>query len=221
MNKKEQYQSKYSDFDTLKLTARDRSFFLPQFEYLVKSDKLNTKGKSAIDLGCGFATKTYLISDFFTHITGLDFIHNIVEVNKLLNLKPHLNFVCEDVEVDQKTSEKYDIALAFGLSTINQKNIDDYIKQVSIIQNKYLKQEGVIVIWSFTDFSGKANSGWYNHTNKELSELKKRLETTISNTATIIYPYREMGWFLGFNIKTLKRIFRFFQKKQYYFLIIQ
>lgn len=215
----EEYGNKYSSFKYLNCYGPEIEFFGYQFELLQKYiDGYDFNRLTCLDLGCGFGIKTYYLSQKFKQVVGADFIENIVNVNKLLNDNRNLEFIVYDFNSDSKLEEKFDCVTALGFSMLNIKDVSKYISNIEKIF-ELTNENGVLIIWSFSDFSGKAPSGWYNHSKNELNEIVSLLKKNYKHV-DLIYPYNKVALKDFFSIKGLKRIIRFFLRKKYYFLII-
>ena len=213
------YKKKYSSFENLDCYKSEVDFFGYQFDCLIKHFKdTEFKRKSCLDVGCGFGLKTYFLSKSFKDVLGVDFIENIINVNNLLNDRSNLEFQTFDLNSDEFLTKKFDCVTAFGLSLLNVKDSQIYLQQI----NKLLDltfDNGSLIIWSFTDFGGKAQSGWYNHEKSEISQIVSELKGRYSQ-ARIFYPHDKVFLNSIFTLSGLKNFVRFFQKRKYYFLII-
>lgn len=216
------YEKKYSHFAALPYYQQEFSFYGRQFEDLLKliADQ-QCKSKSLVDLGCGFGMKTHIMKQYFGKTVGIDFVENIVAVNNLLSDDPNLTFKVSDLNNSQKSDEKFDYIIANGLSLFNEKNTDLCSIRLQQLIDHYGKETSTFIIWSFTNHSRTAPSGWYNHSREELNTWMGQLEQEQKVKAQIFYPYKK----LRLRDKTVKEVllslYRYFRKRQYYFIIIQ
>ena len=216
------YEKKYSHFAALPYYQQEFSFYGRQFEDLLKliADQ-QCKSKSLVDLGCGFGMKTHIMKQYFGKTVGIDFVENIVAVNNLLSDDPNLTFKVSDLNNSQKSDEKFDYIIANGLSLFNEKNTDLCSIRLQQLIDQYGKETSTFIIWSFTNHSRTAPSGWYNHSREELDTWMGQLEQEQKVKAQIFYPYKK----LRLRDKTVKEVllslYRYFRKRQYYFIIIQ
>ena len=164
------YEKKYSHFAALPYYQQEFSFYGRQFEDLLKliADQ-QCKSKSLVDLGCGFGMKTHIMKQYFGKTVGIDFVENIVAVNNLLSDDPNLTFKVSDLNNSQKSDEKFDYIIANGLSLFNEKNTDLCSIRLQQLIDHYGKETSTFIIWSFTNHSRTAPSGWYNHSREELN----------------------------------------------------
>ena len=197
------YEKKYSHFAALPYYQQEFSFYGRQFEDLLKliADQ-QCKSKSLVDLGCGFGMKTHIMKQYFGKTVGIDFVENIVAVNNLLSDDPNLTFKVSDLNNSQKSDEKFDYIIANGLSLFNEKNTDLCSIRLQQLIDHYGKETSTFIIWSFTNHSRTAPSGWYNHSREELNTWMGQLEQEQKVKAHIFYPYKK----LRLRDKTVKEV---------------
>lgn len=216
------YEKKYSHFAALPYYQQEFSFYGRQFEDLLNliADQ-QCKSKSLVDLGCGFGMKTHIMKQYFGKTVGIDFVENIIAVNNLLSDDPNLTFKVSDLNNSQKSDEKFDYIIANGLSLFNEKSTDLCSVRLQQLIDQYGKETSTFIIWSFTNHSRTAPSGWYNHSREELNTWIGQLEQEQKVKTQIFYPYKK----LRLRDKTVKEVllslYRYFRKRQYYFIIIQ
>ncbi|MBK8698073.1 MAG: class I SAM-dependent methyltransferase [Saprospiraceae bacterium] len=215
------YNDKYSSFATLPYYRNEYDFFGHQLEKLFRyHSHINPASKKVIDLGCGFGMKTHILKQHCASVKGVDFIENIVKVNNLLSGDPNLSFEVMNLLQPLPGSETFDMAFAFGLSLFNTSNIEEYINQTIRLKARFVKPNGQLVLWSFTDFSGLSPSGWYNHTKPGLSKIKAALLEEHRLQTELFFPYRKMDKNDVTPGKLLKSLAKYIRPKQYYFTII-
>lgn len=216
------YEDKYSSFASLPYYNAEKRFYGLQFKlFLEHLDDKNVAKKSLIDLGCGFGMKSHIMKSYFDRVLGVDFAHNIIEVNTLLSSDPGLTFATVDLNKAESTDKKFDYIVANGLSLFNDADIKKCSDHLMRMINLYGRKKGTFVIWSFSDFSGKAPSGWHNHTKRELSAWLSYLTAEHQMKCSIFYPYKKIGFSSGSLKEILIAIYRYFRKRQYYFISIQ
>ena len=155
-----------------------------------KGFKFENSEANLIDLGCGFGMKTHALARKFRQVTGLDISNNAIRVAELLNDTDNLHFVASDAK-DFEVTEPFSRITAFGYSGFNLPGVEDIVKHIEEIQAKFLDQKGMLVLYSRSDFSGKAPSGWYYHTRNELNLLVTSLRKTYPKSRVeLIFPHR-------------------------------
>lgn len=222
MDIKAVYENKYSHFAALPYYHQELSFYGNQFAEMLRitADK-ETSRKSLVDLGCGFGMKTHIMKQYFQRTVGVDFVENIIAVNNLLSDDPNLIFQIADLNHQQENQEKFDYIVANGLSLFNEKDpkicADHFLKLIK----QYGKEKSTFIIWSFTDHSSTSPSGWYNHSRKELDDFTIQIQQGNSLRSQLFYPYKNLS-LRGKSMKeVLLSLYRYFRKRQYYFIIIQ
>jgi SAM-dependent methyltransferase len=216
------YEKKYSHFAALPYYQQEFSFYGRQFEVLLKiiADQ-HCQSKSLVDLGCGFGMKTHIMKQYFDKAVGIDFVENIIAVNNLLSDDPKLTFKVSDLNNAQEIEEKFDYIIANGLSLFNEKNTDLCSSRLEQLIDQYGTETSTFIIWSFTDHSRTAPSGWYNHSKEELNTWMVHLEHKYNVKTHVFYPYKNLNLKDKPVKEMLLSLYRYFRKRQYYFIIIQ
>jgi len=218
---KQMYDKRYSSFQFLPSFNNEYKKIVKTFSNILNKYKISPASlHSYLDLGCGMGVKTYCLSSFFDVSKGVDISERAIQIASLLNDKPDLTFEVSDVNTSSSV-EKFDIITALGLSVLNVSNLDQYYKEVLLIQEKYLKNQGYLIIYSFTDYSGKALTGWYNHTRNELHALLKQMNND-TITCKLYFPHRNIHSYFGHGVDLfLAEIYRKLKSKRrdYYFII--
>ncbi|MBK8626548.1 MAG: class I SAM-dependent methyltransferase [Saprospiraceae bacterium] len=219
MKPRVKYEEKYASFRHINCYKNEIEFFGYQFDRLLQYIDFNKLQLSTcLDIGCGFGLKTYYLTNKFRKVVGADFVENIIRVNELLNDCKDLKFITYDFYSTVQFIEKFDCVTAFGFSILNVKDQSEYINKVEkLLANT--NEKGMLIIWSFSDFSGNEPTGWYNHTKDEINQLISKLDSKYSQVR-IFYPYNKVVCKSIFTTLGLKNFLRFFQSKKYYFLII-
>lgn len=216
------YEEKYSSFASLPYYKMEEDFYGKQFESFINSIGVDDiTSKNLIDLGCGFGMKSHIMKNYFAQVKGVDFASNIVEVNNLLTNDPQLTFEVVDLGNTNLSTEKFDFIIANGLSLFNSADSSLCTTHLQRLIKEFGKSKGVFVIWSFTDFSSTAPSGWYNHSMKELNQWILTLSADFGFDCQIYFPYKKIDFHAKSVSKTLLSIYRFFRKRQYYFISIK
>ncbi|MBK7010603.1 MAG: class I SAM-dependent methyltransferase [Saprospiraceae bacterium] len=203
-------------------TSRNSIFYGRQFEDLLKiiADQ-QCKSKSLVDLGCGFGMKTHIMKQYFGRTVGIDFVENIIAVNNLLSDDPKLTFKVSDLNNSKESEEKFDYIIANGLSLFNEKNTDLCSNRLEQLVDQYGTETSTFIIWSFTNHSSTAPSGWYNHSKEELNTWLGQIEQKHNVKTQVFYPYKKLRLKNKSVKEMLLSLYRYFRKRQYYFIIIQ
>ena len=217
MGVREFYENKYCSFKSVTSYTAEKRFFGFQLECLEqKYGSLDFQKSSILDLGCGFGMKTYLLAEKAKHVVGVDFIPQVLEINKLLNDKSNLQFFFQDLTGKKDIEGKFDIVTAFGLSILNTPSKEKFLAFIDQITKGYLKERGKIVIWSSTDYSATDKNGWYNHSMEELNGIVGEIRNVMNCQVDIFRPYKHFT----FKNFSLEYAYRSLRSKQYYFIII-
>lgn len=216
------YEEKYSNFASLPYYSSEAEFYGQQFEsFLNFTGEKDLNQKTLIDLGCGFGMKSHIMKKYFSRVKGVDFASNIIAVNNLLSNDPLLTFEVIDLSIPTISTEKFDFIVANGLSLFNSADLMACKSDLHRLIKSFGKSHGVFVIWSFTDFSSTAPSGWYNHSMKELNQWMLKLSADFGFTCQIHFPYKRFDFRSKSITKLLLSIYRYFRKRQYYFISIK
>lgn len=135
------YEDKYSSFAYLPYYQEEKQFYGYQFElFLAHLDDKNISKKSLIDLGCGFGMKSHIMKSYFDRVVGVDFAHNIIEVNTLLSSDRGLTFATVDLNKAESSDEKFDYIVANGLSLFNDADVKKCSDQLLRLIHLYGKK---------------------------------------------------------------------------------
>jgi hypothetical protein len=85
-------------------------------------------------------------------------------------------------------------------STKLQKKVCQLQQHITIVFNQFSKENTFLILSSFTDFSGNAQSGWVKHSKTELSDLKSNLETA-GYKSLIVFPHRILANYVNFGFR--------------------
>ena len=218
---KQIYAESYASFNGLSGFALEKKFLRHRFQLLTKLFNLSIPTPSSyMDLGSGLGVKTRIMADFFTESVGVDFVERCIKVCKLLNDKPGLSFILADAT--QVTGHKYDFVSAFGLSVFNVHDSKACAEAIIKAGQDHCKPGGYLMVYSFTDFSGKAPTGWVNHTRKDLAHVLELLGQA-GLRPQIVFPHRHFANYFGNGIRHLagELIKLLSRKRRDYYIVIR
>ncbi len=215
------YDKRYSAFSFLPGFANEKKRLTKIFKNIFNKYNIHPSSlNSYLDLGCGFGLKTYILSGFFKQSKGIDFSSKAIQVALLLNDKENLQFETGDIH-QAVSGNKADIVTALGLSVLNISDTKKYAEEILSINKNHVCPDGVLIVHSFTDFSGTAPSGWYNHTRKDLKNI---LNSLYANhlSVQIYFQHRSFRNYFGFGTENM--LMEFYKlirvrKKDYYLII--
>lgn len=219
---KQEYDKRYSTFTFVPGYAYELSFINRAWKVLNAQGVFRQAPRRAVDLGSGFGFKTYAMSKKIDQVTGIDISSNAILISNTLNDNPKLDFICTELEAYDPGS-KFDLVTAFGLSNFNVSDIAKLTHGIRETLAKLLDEKGTFILYSSTDFSGKAPSGWYYHTRKELKELLKTLSSEHpACQVQLIFPHRNLSNYTKMGARNfLAEVFKlFFQRKKEYLLTL-
>jgi SAM-dependent methyltransferase len=102
------------------------------------------KVSSLLEIGCGFGLGSWILSDKFTKITGLDISKNAIETaNKLF---PEIDYVQCDIEnyFKENPNKKFDVILSCDGPQVDTKEILKYCKYFVRIGYRPTKISGAL-----------------------------------------------------------------------------
>lgn len=215
------YDKRYSAFNSLHGFVNEKKRITKIFSNIFKKHNIHPSLlHSYLDLGCGFGIKTYILSGFFRQSKGIDFSDKAIQIASLLNDKENLQFETGDIH-QPASGSKADIVTALGLSVLNISDTKKYAEEVLSVCKNYVQPGGILIIHSFTDFSGKAPSGWYNHTVLQLHEIINQL-TGNGLSIKKYFPHRDFNNYFGHGTENM--LVEFYKlirmRKRDYYLII-
>ena len=182
------YDHKYASFEGLPGYSSEKSK-IDSWMSLLSSKKQvvlpDLKFQNCIDLGCGFGLKTFALGAYFRFTLGIDFSSKAIEIASLLNPVPDkIGFTCSEAG---SVNTKFNFISAIGFSDFNVKDISLQNDRISRICKQMLLPGGLLMVVSFTDFSGTSPTGWYLHTRKEMKNLTALLKQN-GLMAKIFFP---------------------------------
>ncbi|MCE3294348.1 MAG: Methyltransferase domain [Crocinitomicaceae bacterium] len=217
---RQEYEKRYSTFT-----------FVPGYQYeLAQVNRfwriLNAAGvfrvnpKDALDLGSGFGFKTYALSKKIERVTGIDISSNAILISNTLNDNPNLEFICTELEA-YNPQKQFDLVTAFGLSNFNVSDVRKLADEIHATVQQLVKSNGVFVLYSTTDFSGKAPSGWYYHSKSELKQVISLLKAKDpSYGIKLIFPHRSLVNYRKQGVRNfLFELFKLFSQRKKEYLI--
>ena len=215
------YAETYASFLALPGFASERKFLRHRFELISKlAVKPLDASSSDLDLGCGLGIKTRILAEYLQDSHGVDFVDRCVQIASLLNDRPGLVF--ETMDATEKPENQFDVVTAFGLSVFNVSDPQQAAKAMVKSAQDFLTPKGWLLVYSFSDFSGKAPSGWYNHTRKELKTIVGILIRS-GLKAQLVFPHRHFSNYTGNGLRhlaaeALKLVSR---KRRDYYIVIE
>ena len=214
---KEQYESKYVDS-----SFREREFELYQKYFKLLLQQLDMKFvefNSLIDLGCGDGVKTQAMAQPFKTTLGIDLSSSGIDQAQRLNRNNSISFKCMnmfDIE-----NEKFTCVSALGFSYFNTKNVPELANRIEEVYTQLSTENTWMLLSSFTDFSGKAQTGWVKHTQEEINLICTKLTQKGFQVKTV-FPHRIWSNYFRFGLKNLILELgkRFLVKNKTFFIII-
>ena len=215
------YAETYASFLALPGFASERKFLRHRFELISKlAGKPLDASVTYLDLGCGLGIKTRILAEYFENSHGVDFVDRCIQIASMLNDRPGLVF--ETMDATDTPENQYGVVTAFGLSVFNVSEPQQAAKAMVKSAQDFLTSNGWLMVYSFSDFSGKAPSGWYNHTPAELKTTVGYLVQS-GLKARLIFPHRHLSNYTGNGLRhlvaeVLKLVSR---KRRDYYIVIE
>lgn len=222
-NVRDAYIKRYSGFEALPSFKTETQYLRKIAANIAKNYAIDyNQFNTYLDLGCGLGIKTAIFSNFFTTSMGIDFVDNAIQIATLLNDNEKLTFKTIDV-TEQNTIGKWNFITAFGLSLFNTHDVTACINEIKNTINTYATDKAILVIGSFTDFSGKAPTQWVNHSRNDLTVILRELNAVQNYSATIYFPHKDPANYFGsgalnFLTEWYKLIFT---KRRYYYIVVK
>lgn len=217
---KEIYDTRYSLGHLHKVNKREIELYKKYIDLL---DLNLQKNFTHLDIGSGLGHKTIAAGCNSKETLGIDISDKAVEIAKKLYQKhKNINFTTLNILASE---QKFNLITSFGLSLLNEKNVNTFLKQAkSIVRNNLSKTKGdVMIIGSFTDFSGENETSWYYHTKEELDLIIEGLKEIEGVKVKIVFPYRVKENYFNYGIYNfLAEVYkRFKNKRKNYFIVIE
>jgi 2-polyprenyl-3-methyl-5-hydroxy-6-metoxy-1,4-benzoquinol methylase len=195
------YAESYASFKALPGFEQERKSLSHRFKFVLHCAQIQISSSGTyMDLGSGLGIKTRIIAENFGQSLGLDFVERCVAIANLLNDWPTLRFVQADAT--KPSGHRYDFVTAFGLSVFNVHDVQACATAIAAAARDHCKPGGTFLLYSFTDFSGQAPSGWVNHRKQDLETLVKALQSA-GLQAQIVFPQRRLGNYFGNGLRHL------------------
>lgn len=212
-----QHYSEHYIADTY--NRREFMLYKKYYHLLVKKNAfLHTNDAQLIDLGCGNGIKTSAFGQFFKKTTAIDLSESAILKAREMNSNPAITFLCGnlfDVEV-----EKASVITAFGFSYLNEDEPKLLAERINELYTLFALDRASMIMSSFTDFSGKAPSGWVMHSKKQLNQLKDILHKE-GYRVNFYFPQYDLANYINFGFEnTLKELVKFLKSRRRTFFII-
>ena len=204
INKKEYYNQFYTDRDW------KNSLFITKGKiraYLKIATSVSPKKiHRVIDAGCGTGLYSYVLKSLKYEVSGFDFSHIAIQ-------KAKENFNTIDFRLLDGKNLNYesniDCFLALGFSEFNT---SDFKQSTALIEHwrSFLTSNGLILITSKTNLSGRSPTGWIYHSHKEILNFYSGQ----SMKKQIVYLYPPLWTIISFlpKSKIITRIVSNFSK---------
>jgi cyclopropane fatty-acyl-phospholipid synthase-like methyltransferase len=210
------YESTFRKKNTreILLYSKYAEMLLPSINFL--------ENRSILDLGCGVGHKTVGFCNKAKRALAIDLSENaIIACNEIYNGS---NIIFKSMNAKEIVGE-FDVISAFGFSLFNVKDTNEFVDNVLFFISKNLKKNDgdLMLIGSFTDFSGKGENSWYLHTKQDLAEIKFKIENSIQSKVTFIFPHKLVSNYFGYGlinfIAELKKLI--IKRKKTFFIRIE
>ena len=167
------YDSEYSMFAGQPGYPSEARYATTLFELLRRRGLIPaTVDASLLDLGCGLGFKTRALAESFRSACGVDFSAAAIEMARSLNDLASLRFEVLDVE-SGSLERRFDVVTAFGISLLNVRDESEYARLLASFATRFTNPRGgLLVAIGQSDFSGRVDDGWYNHTHRALKRIR-------------------------------------------------
>jgi len=175
-----------------------------------------------LDLGCGLGHKTIGFASEAKRVLAVDLSENAISSCKKLYPEENIEFIAKDAK---QIHEKFDVITAFGFSLFNTDDLSSFLANVTyFIEHNLKPQKGsVMIIGSFTDFSGEGKDSWYLHTKEELLEIQRMIKESVPSNVTFVFPHRKVQNYFGYGLVNLGAEFKklISKRKKTFFIRIE
>jgi cyclopropane fatty-acyl-phospholipid synthase-like methyltransferase len=197
---KEIYERKYGSI-SLSGAQREKQIYSKYRDLLVMDGSLPEK-REVLDLGCGTGYKTVGFHRKGDHTLAVDLSDNVIEFCNSVHAIGDIQFLAKDA---YSVEGKFDLITAFGFSLFNTHVNDEFVQNVGhFVKNHLVQSKGsLMIIGSFTDFSGKGKDSWYLHTEHDLTYINDRLSQIHGLSIDIVFPHRVLRNYLGYGLYNL------------------
>lgn len=152
----------------------------------------------SLDIGCGMGYKTIGFNKD-EEVLAIDISENAIKYCQREQQRNLIQFKCMDAF---QVMGKYKLITAFGFSFFNTSNSKRFIEMFEhfYLNNLLNKKGSLMIIGSFTDFSGQGEGTWYLHTRDELEAIVNQLESKFSVKVEIVFPHKKILNYFGWGI---------------------
>lgn len=188
------YESRYKNASDQK--GKREIVLYQKYRKLLLSNHASTD-LSLLDLGCGLGYKTLGFTFPHEKVLAIDLSENAINYC----IEEHNNSTIEFKAMDAfQVNDEYKAITAFGFSLFNTNDNNRFIEVFKhFYTNNLSKEKGnMILIGSFTDFSGGGIDSWYLHTKEDLDFLGKEIEQQFSVKVSMVFPHRLINNYFGF-----------------------
>jgi SAM-dependent methyltransferase len=182
---KDIYEDRYSG-TSVDHSVREKEQYRKFFHLLLNWDPKKCAEINYLDLGCGLGAKTVGFEHGFKKTIAIDLSQNAIEFCKLKFSDSSVEWIAGDA---MKVDGKFDLISAFGFSLFNTGDNDEFVQNVRTIIQQNLEESGVMIVGSFTDYSGTGES-WFMHSVEDLEYIKTKLMKENKVKIEIIFPHR-------------------------------
>ncbi len=215
---KHTYEGRYAQFDT-QLNKREIELYR-KYRDILLVDCLNKKNHiKHLDLGCGKGHKTLGFLGENQTTLAVDISENAISNCQKLISNKNIEFkACDALKIDGE----FDLITAFGFSLFNTPNNDQLLEVLYHFIDKNLSKSSckMVILGSFTDFSGTGENSWYLHTQDDLDYIKQKIESDTGLRVSFIFPHKLIKNYLGFGVyNTLAEVYKLVVKRRKTFFI--
>ena len=188
------YESRYKNASDQK--GKREIVLYQKYRKLLVSKKFQTN-VHLLDLGCGIGYKTVGFSLPNESILAIDLSENAINFCISQHQIDKVDFKAMDAF---EVTGKFELITAFGFSLFNTHNNDRFIEVLKhFYTNNLSKEKGnMILIGSFTDFSGGGKDSWYLHTKSDIEYIQKKIEAQFPLKVNIVFPHKMISNYFGF-----------------------
>ena len=92
--------------------------------------------------------------------------------------------------------ERFDVVTAFGISLLNTPDEGEYARRVTWLASRFAAAGGTLVVIGQSDFSGRFDEGWFNHSHRALRRICSLAGA--SGRARLYLPGRDARSYVSF-----------------------
>lgn len=193
------YESRYKNASDQK--GKREIVLYQKYRKLLVSKKFQTN-VHLLDLGCGIGYKTVGFSLPNENILAIDLSENAIDFCIRQHQIDKVDFKAMDAF---EVLGEFELITAFGFSLFNTDNNDRFIEVLEhFYTNNLSKEKGnMLLIGSFTDFSGGGKDSWYLHTKSDIEYIQKKIEEQFPLKVSIVFPHKMISNYFGFGFYNL------------------